>query len=306
VQTTADAIEAAVVTNAAGVDIAADIIALKAETALIVEDTGITIPATLGIPASDIAGDIGDVKAETALILTDTGTTLQAELDAIQAAVITNAAGVDIAADIIAIKAETAAIVADTNELQTDDYPTSIAAVKADTAAILTDTGTTLPATLGTPAADISADIAAIKVDTAATLVDTGTTLQAELDAIQAAVITNAAGTDIAADIIALKAETALIVADTNELQGDWANGGRLDVILDSAVTDQWTVQMADSVSADGILPTREQALYMLTQFLMDFAITGTTYTVKKVDGTTALMTFQLDSTSPTSITRVG
>lgn len=38
---------------------------------------------------------------------------------------------------------------------------------------------------------------------------------------IQAATITNAAGTDIAADIIAMKAETALIVADTSELQVD-------------------------------------------------------------------------------------
>ena len=38
----------------------------------------------------------------------------------IQAAVITNAAGVDIAADVIALKAETAVIVADTGELQTN------------------------------------------------------------------------------------------------------------------------------------------------------------------------------------------
>ncbi|HDZ20955.1 hypothetical protein LCGC14_0878540 [marine sediment metagenome] len=45
--------------------------------------------------------------------------------------------------------------------------------------------------------------------------------IDANVDQIEAAVITNAAGTDVAADIIALKAETALIVADTNELQGD-------------------------------------------------------------------------------------
>src|SRR3990170_958186 len=137
-----DAIIAAVITNAAGTDIAADIIA---------------------------------VKADTAAILTDTGTTLEADLDAIIAAVITNAAGVDIAADIIAIKADTAAILADTNELQTDDYPTSIAAVKADTAAILTDTGTTLDAAL----AVVDANVDAI-------LVDTGTTLDAALAVVDA------------------------------------------------------------------------------------------------------------------------
>jgi hypothetical protein len=42
------------------------------------------------------------------------------------------------------------------------------------------------------------------------------------------------AGASVSADVAAVKAETALIVADTNELQTDWANGGRLDVILDA------------------------------------------------------------------------
>jgi hypothetical protein len=42
------------------------------------------------------------------------------------------------------------------------------------------------------------------------------------------------AGASHAADVAAIKAETALIVADTNELQTDWANGGRLDSILDA------------------------------------------------------------------------
>src|SRR3990167_4602368 len=69
-----DAIEAAVITNAAGVDIAADIIALKAETAAILEDTGTTLDAALAVVD-------GNVDA----ILVDTGTTLQAELDGIQA-----------------------------------------------------------------------------------------------------------------------------------------------------------------------------------------------------------------------------
>ena len=45
--------------------------------------------------------------------------------------------------------------------------------------------------------------------------------IDTNIDQIETAVITNAAGADVAADIIALKAETALIVADTNELQSD-------------------------------------------------------------------------------------
>ena len=39
----------------------------------------------------------------------------------------------------------------------------------------------------------------------------------------------------------AIKAETALIVADTNELQGDWVNGGRLDLIIDAILADTGT-----------------------------------------------------------------
>jgi hypothetical protein len=70
------------------------------------------------------------------------------------------------------------------------------------------------PATAaGVSAVETKVDTVDTNVD--AILVDTGTTLQAELDAIEAAVITNAAGVDIAADIIALKAETAAILADT-------------------------------------------------------------------------------------------
>lgn len=63
--------------------------------------------------------------------------------------------------------------------------------------------------------------------------------------------------------------------------------------------------QVLDAVPADGTRPTLEQALYMIIQFLTERSITGTTMTVKKVDGSTSLMTFTLnDAVSPTAITR--
>ena len=247
--------------------------AIKTETAAILVDTGTTLQAELdaiqaavitNAAGADVAADIIALKAETAAILVDTGTTLQGELDAIQAAVITNAAGVDVAADIIALKAETALIVADTNELQTDDYPTSIAAIKAETALIVADTNElqvdNVPGLIATAQADLDIITGASGVNlltaTQASIdaieVDTGTTLQAEVDAIQAAVITNAAGADVAADIIALKTETALIVADTNELQVDWVNGGRLDLLIDAikVATDTITAAHAEPTGA--------------------------------------------------------
>lgn len=64
------------------------------------------------------------------------------------------------------------------------------------------------------------------------------------------------------------------------------------------------TYQLADLAATDGVIPTVEQSLYMITQFLSERQVVGTTVTVKKPDGTT-LMTFTLnDPTNPTSITR--
>jgi len=62
---------------------------------------------------------------------------------------------------------------------------------------------------------------------------------------------------------------------------------------------------LADSVPADGTRPTPEQALYAIYCYLMERAVSGTTVTVKKVDGSTSLMTFTInDASAPTSITR--
>ena len=47
-----------------------------------------------------------------------------------------------------------------------------------------------------------------------------------------------------------MKAETALIVADTNELQGDWVNGGRLDLILDTLALEATVAALNDISTA--------------------------------------------------------
>lgn len=58
------------------------------------------------------------------------------------------------------------------------------------------------------------------------------------------------AGASVSADIAAVKAETATIVADTNELQTDWADGGRLDLILDARAS-QTSVDTIDGIVGD-------------------------------------------------------
>lgn len=127
---------------------------------------------------------------------------------------------------------------------------------------------------LGAPAgASHAADVAAVKVDTAAILVDTGTTLDGRIPA-------------------------ALVGGRMDAtVDGTGMESGAINAILDAA--------LADSVPADGALPTVRQAIYMITQFLTERSVSGTTLTIRKVDGSTSLMTFTLsDATSPVSVTR--
>lgn len=77
------------------------------------------------------------------------------------------------------------------------------------------------------------------------------------------------------------------------------------DAEVQSEVADELDTTVADSVPADGTRPSLRQAAYMVNQFLLERSVSGTTVTVKKVDGTSSLMTFTLnDGTTPTSITR--
>jgi hypothetical protein len=123
----------------------------------------------------------------------------------------------------------------------------------ADINDILTDTGTTLDGKLDTIAGDTTTDIPALidALPTAAEiktaieaagghlaliLEDTGTTLDTKLNTID--------------DF--LDTEIAAILSDTNELQTDWANGGRLDLILDAASAPTAS-QVADAVWDEAI-----------------------------------------------------
>jgi hypothetical protein len=55
------------------------------------------------------------------------------------------------------------------------------------------------------------------------------------------------AGASVSADVAAVKSQTTSIIADTNELQTDWTDGGRLDLILD-AVSAPTAAAVADAV----------------------------------------------------------
>lgn len=62
---------------------------------------------------------------------------------------------------------------------------------------------------------------------------------------------------------------------------------------------------LTESYAADGDAATPAQILYLILQRLMEAVVSGTTMTIKKVDGTTTAATATLNSaTAPTSITR--
>lgn len=171
-------------------------------------------------------------------------------------------------------------------------------------------------------------DAANLPADVDAILTDTGTTIPAQISglndptalAIADAVWDEAASGHVGAGTFGAQCGTDIdaILADTNELQGDWANGGRLDLILDAraaeatvaalnniSVADILTTQMTESYAADGAAPTIAQALCLIQQMLGDFTISGTTMTIKKVDGSTTAATFTLnDGAAPTGVTR--
>lgn len=86
-------------------------------------------------------------------------------------------------------------------------------------------------------------------------------------------------------------------IAGLNDLSPAQVNAEVVDVLR--------TDTIPDSYAADGAHPTIAQAILAIQQFLQERAVSGTTVTVKKPDGSTSAMTFTLDDgTNPTSITR--
>lgn len=107
-------------------------------------------------------------------------------------------------------------------------------------------------------------------------------------------------GADITAGVIVFDAWYRPIT-DNGALAGDDIDSGYTPI----DIATLFTTQMTEAYNADGAAPTLAQALFVIMQLLTEAAISGTTMTVKKLDGSTTAYTLTLDSaTSPTSKTR--
>lgn len=146
--------------------------------------------------------------------------------------------------------------------------------------------GTALPAAAadaagGLPISDAGAlDLDTLNSNIAAILVDTGTTLDAALAVVDANV--------------------DAILVDTAEIGA--AGAGLTAVPLNTA---WFSTALTESYASAGNTASIAQLLYMILSLLSEFAVSGTTVTAKKLDGSTTAGTFTLDdSANPTSMTR--
>lgn len=163
-------------------------------------------------------------------------------------------------------------------------------------------------ARLGVPAgASVSADIATrmaeSSINTTGGAVDTVTTVTT------CTTNTDMRGTDnalLASGYTAPdNASITAILADTNELQANQGNWLTATGFSTHSAADVMTTVMTESYNVDGAAATPAQALYLTMQALTEFAISGTTTTIKRLDGTTTAATLTHDdAANATSATR--
>lgn len=145
------------------------------------------------------------------------------------------------------------------------------------------------PATLATAdvTGNLPADLKAITVG-----VDFSAAMKTSLNAATPASVTGAVGSVAA----------AVTVGTNNDKTGYALTVAERTAVANAVGT---RAPAAESYAADGAIPTYDQFLFMLWAALAQFAISGTTLSAKKLDGTTQAMTFTLDDdAAPTSRVR--
>lgn len=108
-----------------------------------------------------------------------------------------------------------------------------------------------------------------------------------------------AGGVFIAGTNAATTVTTALTTTFTGNLTGTVAG------VTPATAASILTTALTESYAADGAAGTLSQILFSIQAFLQERSVSGTTLTVKKLDGSTSAMTFTLsDATAPVSVTR--
>ena len=261
-------------------------------------------PWTTALPGAYGAGSAGKIIGDN-INATISSRASQASVDTIDDYVDT---------EVAAIKAKTDLIPA--SPAATSDIPS--AATIADAVWDEALSGHTTAGSGGKALADIDGhtdtEIAAIKAKTDSLTFTTAGQVDAQVLSMAANTLTAAAtasdfGTEVATAVWASATRTLSALGFTlgaSDLAADTIGASELaaDGIAE-IVNAVLTTAMTESYNADGAAPTLAQALFVTMQRLTEFAISGTTITVKKLDGSSTAYTLTLDdATSPTSTTR--
>jgi hypothetical protein len=278
----------------AGASVSADIAAIEAQT----DDIGVAGAGLTAVWDELLSGHA--ISGSTGEALSAAGTAGDPWTTALPGAYGSGTAGKIIGDNV------NATISSRATQTSVDDIPTN--------AELATSQATADDVTLAAIAAlnNISAAQVNAEVDTALADVGVTTTITGRIDV---AVSTRAS--QVSVDDLPTNAElaTSQASADDATLAAIAALNGSAftaipwnatwDAEVQSEVADALEVAIADSIPADGTIPSVKQALYMLTQFMLERSVATTTVTIKKADGSTTLFTLTLDdATTPTSITR--
>lgn len=236
------------------------------------------VGSVTGNVGGDVVGSVGTVNAIAANAITaaataaDFGTEVGTAVWATTTRELTSGANIALAkgVGVTGFNDLDAAGVRGAVGLASANLDTQIAAVQTDT----NDIQTRIPAALVSGRIDASVGAMAANTLTASALAtDAVTEIQTGLSTLDAAGIRTAVGlasanldtqlgtlataANLATVAGYLDTEIAAILADTNELQTDWANGGRLDLILDARAS-QASVDTIDGIVDSILVDTAE------------------------------------------------
>jgi hypothetical protein len=283
-------------------------------------------PWTTTLPGSYTGSQAGKMLAD---ILTDTGTTLQAELDGIQAdtediqsrlpaalvsgrmdasvgamqanVLTASALATDAVTEIqsgLATTANVAAVETDTQDIQSR-LPAALVSGRIDASVGAMVSGVLTAAALATDAVGEIADGVWDEPYSGHTTAGTYGGRIPRSDSSNVEVKITGSG-HTAADIHELQ---PAVIDNTHFAAGAIDSNALATSAASEIATAAYTGQMTESYRVAGTAPTLAQSLFELLAHMGDSSISGTTKTIRKLDGTTA-KTFTLDSsTAPTSIT---
>lgn len=268
-------------TESSLVIVKSDLLQVYSDTTIIASDVVQVYSDTTALTSQVliVKSDTSDIRSALVKVYSDT-TKIESDTTAIEAAGggLTTAQ----ASWLSQVHSDVIHIGSDLAEVDTSDIHSLLTLVRSDTAHIESDA-----AAVEVGVSDTESALVVIKSDLAQVYSDT---------------------THIDSDVVVVGSQVLIVKSDTSDIRSALTKvySDTTQVASDTAIIEAApTTQITESYAANGTAPTRDQALMAIHQMLMQFAISGTSITVKKLDNSTTAFTVTLDDdTNPTSAAR--